>query len=78
MYVILDNLPYMLRGLQVTADGSLDGAEKLEAELDSRTVAEGEVALVSQLLGLLITFVGPALTLRLLHDIWPKMENLNF
>jgi hypothetical protein len=67
-----------LRALHIKADGSLDGLEELEAKLDSRAVAEGEVVLAAQLLGLLLTFIGPALTLRMLHDIWPKIEDLDF
>jgi len=67
-----------LRALHINAEGSLEGLEKDEAKLDSREVAEGEVVLVSQLLGLLVTFIGPALTLGLLRDIWPKMNDLEF
>jgi hypothetical protein len=67
-----------LRALHIKADGSLEGLGQLETKLDSREVAGGEVALVSQLLGLLITFIGPALTLQLLHDIWPEMNDLEF
>ncbi len=58
--------------LRVKVDGSLDGLEELEAGLDARAISEGEVVLVGQLLGLLVIFIGPALTLRLLHDIWPR------
>jgi hypothetical protein len=67
-----------LRELQINSDGSLRGLHELEAKLDSRLVAEGQVVLLSQLLGLLVTFIGPALTLQLLQDIWPKDERLNF
>jgi hypothetical protein len=67
-----------LRALHVKGDGSLDGLEELEVKLDSGEIAEGEVVLVSQLLGLLVTFIGPALTRQLLQDIWPKMHDLNF
>ncbi len=67
-----------LRGLQVKADGALEGLKELEPTLDPRTVAEGEAVLVAQLLALLLTFIGPALTQRLVHDIWPEMENLIF
>ncbi len=65
-----------LRALHIKADGSLEGPDELEAKLDSRAVAEGEVALAAQLLGLLVTFIGPALTQRLLQDIWPTMDDL--
>ena len=64
-----------LRALHIKADGTLEGMGKLEAELDRHAVAEGEVVLVAQLLGLLVTFIGPALTLGLLHDIWPKIDD---
>ena len=66
-----------LRTLQVEADGSLEGLEKIQAEFDPQKIAEGEVVLVSQLLGLLVTFIGPALTQHLLRDIWPKLDDLN-
>jgi hypothetical protein len=67
-----------LRKLGIKSDGSLEGLEELVTIIDSRQIADGEVALVSQLLALLITFIGPALTLQLLRDIWPKMGNLDF
>lgn len=67
-----------LRALHINAEGSLEGLETLDEKSDSRELAEGEVVLVSQLLGLLVTFIGPALTLQLLRDIWPKMNDLDF
>jgi hypothetical protein len=67
-----------LRALQINSGGSLKGLHELEAKLDSRLVAEGQVVLLSQLLGLLVTFIGPALTLQLVHDIWPKDERTPF
>jgi hypothetical protein len=67
-----------LRALQINSDGSLKGLHELEAKLDSRVVTEGQVVLLSQLLGLLVTFVGPALTLQILQDIWPKDERTQF
>ena len=67
-----------LRGLGIKTNGSLEGLEQLETKIDSRQRVEGEVALVSQMLGLLITFIGPALTRQLVSDIWPKMNDLDF
>jgi nicotinic acid phosphoribosyltransferase len=67
-----------LRALHINSDGSLEGLEQLETKLDSREIAEGEVVLVSQLLGLLVTFIGPTLTVGMLRDIWPKMNDLEF
>jgi hypothetical protein len=62
--------------LQMTADGALDGFAELPSDLDRSILAEGEVALIAELLGLLVTFVGPALTLSLVQDIWPALEDL--
>jgi hypothetical protein len=70
-------LPW-LRALHIKADGSLECLEKLTVELDAGEIAEGEVALVSNLLELLVTFIGSALTLQLLQEIWPKMNDLDF
>jgi len=67
-----------LRVLQIKADGSLEGLQELEVKLNSRTADEGEIVLVARLLGLLVTFIGPALTVRLLHDAWPELDDLNF
>ena len=45
-----------------------------DANLAYHAVIEGEASLVGQLLGLLVIFIGSALTLQLIHDIWPKWE----
>jgi hypothetical protein len=47
---------------EVKADGSLEG-------LDDEGAQSGSV-LIAQLIGLMITFIGESLTLRLLHDVW--------
>ena len=62
-----------LRALQISADGSLRGLDEQETLLAAPSAAaEGEVVLVGHLLGLLVLFIGPALTLQMLHDVWPK------
>lgn len=60
-----------LRALRIQEDASLEGVEEEEAKLDRRAVIEGELILVGHLLGLLVIFIGPALTLEVLHEIWP-------
>ncbi len=67
-----------LCAIQIWTDGSLHGLDELEAKLEPAAVAEGEVVLVGYLLGVLVTFIGPALTLELLHDIWPKAGRSKF
>jgi hypothetical protein len=61
-----------LRALHIKADGSLEGLDELEANLDENEIVEGEVVLVARLLELLITFIGPALTVRIIQDAWPR------
>jgi len=61
-----------LHPLTIEGDGSLQGLGKLEANLDEEEIVEGEVVLVARLLELLITFIGPALTVRILQDACPK------
>lgn len=70
-------IPWLL-GLHVQTDGSLEGLDDLAAKPDGDARALGEILLVSQLLGLLVTFIGSASTLRLLHEIWPKIDDLAF
>ncbi len=69
-----------LRQLRVHDDGTLEGVAEIEAKLGPGVIAEGEIALVGHLLGLLVIFIGPSLTLGLLHDIWPgwKIEMADF
>lgn len=59
-----------LSAVQVEADGSLAGLSVDES--GKRHFANGEVVLVAHLLGLLVIFVGEALMLRLVNDMWPK------
>ena len=54
---------------EVKSDGSLQG-------LNGEAAQSGAV-LIAHLLGLMITFIGESLTLRLLHDVWldlPRSE----
>jgi hypothetical protein len=63
----------LLGGVVIKADGTLHYSAGMEAQLATDEAAEAGAALASQLLGLLNTFIGEALTLRLVHDVWPKM-----
>jgi hypothetical protein len=68
-----------LSAMQVTADGALQGLDETESHSDKHQAGDGEVILIAQLLGLLITFIGESLTLRLVQDAWPEAgrENCN-
>ena len=60
-----------LHGVQVNADGSVEGLQELVAEPSSGGV-EPATAITTQLLGLLVTFVGEPLTLKLVREAWPE------
>ena len=62
-----------LRGVQLTAEGAWQGLDALEAQLGSNEFPEARVVVLTHLLGLLVAFVGEALTLRLLAEIWPNL-----
>lgn len=61
-----------LRSLKIKGDGSFAGFEALEAGLKDDEIAQGEAVLLACLLELLITFIGPSMTLHLIQAVWPK------
>jgi len=64
-----------LKTVSVQADANLEGFEDAAHSLSAEAVAAGGTALLEQLLGLLNTFIGEALTLRLVQDIWPQSQS---
>lgn len=66
-----------LNMVSVRADGSLEGFEGIEAS--EEVAGQAGAGLVAQLLELLTTFIGEALTLRLIRDSWPdaSMDGAN-
>jgi hypothetical protein len=59
-----------LSAVQIGADGSLKGLDDLAPQDDNDlSKAEGAI-LIAQLLGLLLTFVGEGITLRLVQNVW--------
>lgn len=71
---------YWLRAVQVSAEGRLQGLAAPHASLTPAEFREGRVVLLAQLLGLLVSFIGPGLTARLVADIWPQLsaDSLDF
>jgi hypothetical protein len=62
-----------LHAVQVNADGTLEGFAIPHARLKPAEFREGRVVLLAQLLGLLVAFIGPVLTSRLMGEIWPQL-----
>jgi hypothetical protein len=67
-----------LNAVRVTEDGSLQGLGEIEHQFDIDKVRAGEfpageggVILITRLLGLLLIFLGEALTISLLRATWP-------
>lgn len=60
-----------LHAVHIKSDGTLDFPKEL-ARLRKEDLAKGEVILVAHLLDLLVTFIGEALMLSLLQDVWPQ------
>ena len=58
-----------LSDVEILSDGSLSGLKG--------DAAQAHPVLVAYLLGLLVTFIGLDLTMRLVHDIWPDFPDSN-
>lgn len=69
-----------LRKVRVNADGTLEGLETPHAQLKPAEFRDGQVVLLAQLLRLLVAFIGPVMTLRLMGEIWPQLaaDNVDF
>lgn len=62
-----------LDAVGVTADGNLEGMSTIESPINAGKdrIYDGGVVLISRLLGLLLIFLGEALTMNLIRDVWP-------
>jgi hypothetical protein len=69
-----------MKAVHVKVDGSLEGLDEAQARLSEGEIAEGEVVLIAQLIGLLVTFIGEGLTLRLVQEAWPDaaFDDMNY
>ena len=68
-----DDVPW-LHAVRVTADGSLEGWGDVAGQRARDERAHAGVLLIAQLLGLLVTFIGAALTARLVQEAWPELS----
>ena len=57
-----------LSAVQVTANGGLRGLGEVESQTDTDEDDEAGIILIAKLLGLFLTFLGEATTLRLIED----------
>ena len=67
-----------LSAVEIAADGSLQGLDELGPQIDKDkdrgqvNTNEAGAILIANLIGLLLTFIGEAVTLRMLQEVWPK------
>ena len=63
-----------LSAVQVSANGGLRGLGEVESQTDTDEDGEAGIVLIAQLLGLFLTFLGEATTLRLIEDLRLQVE----
>src|ERR1035441_7137076 len=64
-----------LSAVQVTANGGLCGLGEVESQTDSDENGEAGIILIAQLLGLFLTLLGEATTLRLIEDLRLQVDD---
>lgn len=62
-----------LHAVRVNEKGELEGLDQIRSLIDPAEFLEGRVILLAQLLGLLVTFIGPTLTSRMVGELWPQI-----
>jgi hypothetical protein len=58
-----------LSAVQIAANGGLRGLGEVESQMDMDESGQAGIILIAQLLGLFLTFLGEATTLRLIEDL---------
>ena len=66
-----------LSGVQIAEDGSLQGLDELKPEIDTDQTMERGAILIAQLIGLLLTFIGEGVTLRMVQGVWPQAAEVD-
>lgn len=63
-----------LQAVEVGLQGHLEGWDEVWRDGEEGATVTGGEVLVARLLGLLVTFIGDPLTLRLVRDAWPDLS----
>lgn len=69
-----------LREVRVLDDATFKGFTEAATQRPTKDVAAAHAAILAQLLGLLVIFLGEAITLRFVQDLWPEVpgDAINF
>jgi len=59
--------------VRVNGDGTLDKLDELERQIDQKQLIQGSSVLLAELFGLLVNFIGAALTLGMVREVWPEI-----
>jgi hypothetical protein len=62
----------VLNNIKVNPEGCLEELQLIDGAEDDAT--DAAVAITAHLLGLLVTFIGESLTLRIVRETWPDAE----
>lgn len=62
-----------LRVVGIDRQGQLEGLDAVAVDLEPATILEGRVVILAHVIGLLVTFIGPTLSTRLIGEIWPQV-----
>jgi hypothetical protein len=76
MIMASEEVPWLCN-VEITANGSLEKFNQLAANHESAEVIDGSEVLLACMISLLEAFIGEALMLRLLHDLWPDLPRDN-
>jgi hypothetical protein len=63
-----------LRALQVEKDGTLALTPEVSAQVARKDLSEGQISLITEVLSLLVAFIGEKLTLQLVCESWPQLS----
>lgn len=63
-----------LSTLRVDQDGGMEGLTASRSAIGAAAFRDGENAILAHVLALLLAFIGPALALRLLKQLWPGLS----
>lgn len=70
MIMAREEVPWLCH-VETAANGDLENYAEQSAKHENDESADGSEVLLAHLIGLLEAFIGGALTLRLMHDLWP-------
>ena len=63
-----------LSAARVNENGTVEGWNDSDKHVDAENLALGSMIFLAQLLGLIVAFIGPHLTLQIANEVWPDIQ----